>query len=608
MAASKDYEQLIFHPKAEDLKEFEEIAAAAKDAGFTHVFISDLSERVDYRGEDADSPWCEWSVNFASVFKHAPPPGLGDAFPKKWVKRQMDFMKAKHEIAEKLGLRCAYHGLEPHWLPERVYGEHPQWRGGRCDNSLRTTGMYFAVDVDNEEVRALYREAMKTIVTECPLLDVFVFHTNDCGAGYPWEGRLYVNPNGPTDTLGGDMGLRVAEFLKTLRQGAADGGVDARVFSSVYNWFTPDETHLVVRSLEPGIGLLGTAPGDLAAECSLGGAGGWGDQVIDGYPRPMGVVRAVRNIKKSPAVRFQASGGNPDYFTAFKVAMAEPAAETPRQRLDLLAKIAAALYADDVVDDVLEAWERLQRSSVQEGTAGIKTFLGPVMLRWLVRPMVPHQEMLTEAERSYWEPYIYQSAASQPESYLDYLNGTGKPMAATWDEATPKCIAVDGIDATLKSAAAVLERAAEKTSSKDAAKKLINDARRIRAKASVYLTVRHFFQMGTLIYERDRDNARAEKAGLVDPAVPDLSQGSMGSHGLFFMFRAMRWELDNTNELIRLIEESPVPLIVQTRDKAREGALIMGPDLLDGLKKKVAAMVKYWRTAEKGYYLPTKGG
>jgi len=608
MAASKDYEQLIFHPKAEDLKEFEEIAAAAKDAGFTHVFISDLSERVDYRGEDADSPWCEWSVNFASVFKHAPPPGLGDAFPKKWVKRQMDFMKAKHEIAEKLGLRCAYHGLEPHWLPERIYAEHPQWRGGRCDNSLRTTGMYFAVDVDNEEVRALYREAMKTIVTECPLLDVFVFHTNDCGAGYPWEGRLYVNPNGPTDTLGGDMGLRVAGFLKTLRQGAADGGVDARVFSSVYNWFTPDETHLVIRSLEPGIGLLGTAPGDLAAECSLGGAGGWGDQVIDGYPRPMGVVRAVRNIKKSPAVRFQASGGNPDYFTAFKVAMAEPAAETPRQRLDLLEKIAAALYADDVVDDVLEAWERLQKSSVQEGTAGIKTFLGPVMLRWLVRPMVPHQKMLTEAERSYWEPYIYQSAASQPESYLDYLNGTGKPMAATWDEATPKCIAVDGIEATLKSAAAVLEKAAEKTSSKDAAKKLVNDARRIRAKASVYLTVRHFFQMGTLIYERDRDNARAEKAGLVDPAVPDLSQGSMGSHGLFFMFRAMRWELDNTNELIRLIEESPVPLIVHTGDKAREGAFIMGPDLLDGLKKKVAAMVKYWRTAEKGYYLPTKGG
>ena len=94
----------------------------------------------------------------------------------------------------------------------------------------------------------------------------------------------------------------------------------------------------------------------------------------------------------------------------------------------------------------------------------------------------------------------------------------------------------------------------------------------------------------------------------VSPEKPDLPLGGMGSHGLFYLHRALRWELDNVNELISLVESSPVPLIRHTPDKSREGALIMGPDLLEGLKRKAAIMIKYWRTAEKGYYMPTKGG
>jgi hypothetical protein len=72
------------------------------------------------------------------------------------------------------------------------------------------------------------------------------------------------------------------------------------------------------------------------------------------------------------------------------------------------------------------------------------------------------------------------------------------------------------------------------------------------------------------------------------------------------MQRAMRWELDNTNELIEILERSPVPLIVT--NKAYEGSLVMGPGLLSQLRKKVAVTLKYWRTADVGYYRPTMGG
>jgi len=190
--------QLCFSPRTLDLKEFEDLAAAAKDAGFTHIFISDLSERTDCFGEDKDSPWCEWSCVLASIFKHFTPPGLEDAFPAAFVKRQMEFMQAKHRIVEKLGLQAAYYGVEPNWLNDKVYRKHPHWRGSRADNSLRTTGLYFAPNTDHPEVREAYRCAVREITKRCPRLSFYSFVTNDSGAFYPWEKRMYVNVNGPT--------------------------------------------------------------------------------------------------------------------------------------------------------------------------------------------------------------------------------------------------------------------------------------------------------------------------------------------------------------------------------------------------------------------------
>jgi hypothetical protein len=90
---------LILNPRTRDLKEFEQLARAAKDAGFTHVVISELSERTDLQGADKDSPWCQWSTIMPAIFKHATPPGLEDAYPAAFVKRQMAFMEAKHDIA-----------------------------------------------------------------------------------------------------------------------------------------------------------------------------------------------------------------------------------------------------------------------------------------------------------------------------------------------------------------------------------------------------------------------------------------------------------------------------------------------------------------------------
>ena len=606
---------LIFSPRTRDMKEFEILARAAKEAGFTHVRISELSGRTDLQGLDKDSPWCDWSTILPTIFKHSTPPGIEDAYPADFVKRERALMKAKYDIAEKLGLRAAYYGLEPNWLNDAVYRKHPQWRGSRADNALRSTGMYFAPNTDHPEVRELYRWALKDICTLCPNLDVFQFVTNDSGAFYPWAQRLFVNQHGPTGYENRDMGERVVGFLQALRQGALDAGVDAHFYTA--QGFTTEERLLLQKSLQPGIGVEGMAPEPYTEEGSLSGCGSWGGTgwmpalPVNKQPTPMEVVGGVANLKTSKVRRFGSGGNSLDYFVAFKAALACPPATSVRSRLDVLEKVAAAVYAPDVVDAVIQAWDSLELAyTMMDGSSGfgVDVWTGPVMGRWINRPLVAHQELLTEDERAYWEPYLYQSKVAQPDTYLDYLTILPYPEATTWEEASKTCMYIDRVSDILASAANGLSAAAGKTENAQARAKLKLDADRVRVLRCLTLTVRQYLQVGTLIRQRDLENAQAPKLTTIEPISPNLPKGNLGSSGLFFMHRAMRWELDNTYELISLLEQSPEPLIFTEQDQANEGSLLLGPHLLEQLHRKVEIMLKYWRTAEDGYYQPTKGG
>jgi hypothetical protein len=272
------------------------------------------------------------------------------------------------------------------------------------------------------------------------------------------------------------------------------------------------------------------------------------------------------------------------------------------------------------VDEIVDAWYILERAETMAGVAGANPFGGVLMLRWLTRPFVAHQELLTEDEKSYWTPYIYQSQASQPDTWLDYLNQSGYKIAHTWEDAGRICCAIDAIEGTLAAASSKLLEAADKTKDKRAKEKLIADSYRIRAQRSLYLTTRHYLQLGTLIYARDAALKKYYGGAGVSPATsspmpstdpddyPGLPKGNYGDNGLFFLHRSMRWELDNTNELLKLIKESPVPLFHTAPTKEFACSLLLEPNYAENLQKKVDITLKYWRTAEIGWYRPTLGG
>jgi len=611
--------QLFFSPRTYNLKEFEELGRHAKDAGFTHLYISWLRDRTDYRGDNADSPWCEWSVLMPSLFKHVQLKGLEAAFPAAWIKRQAEWMRRKHDICSKLGMKAAYFGIEPHWLSNRVYEQHPEWRGSRCDNSLRSAGLFFTPNVDHPEVRELYRQAVARVVKMCPLVDTFLFHTNDAGAGFIWSKKSYVNENGPTGYENRDMGVRVAEFLTNIRQGAQDAGVkDPHVFMPA-GPFTREEEKLIHSQMKPGIGVQGrlrSSDTDVVRECSMGHAGSWrgGDVGMDplyrSLPDPFGVADAADSIKAGQVARFQSSGCSPDYFSALKLALQMPVIKTQQDRLNTLLHMAAGMYGKDVAEDVVEAWYLMNQGVAEENMSLADWFAG-VMLRWLTRPMVAHQDLLTEDEKSYWIRHIYQSKKADPDTWMSYGNVVGYPSVYGWADATSKALGIDRAEGTYYQAAMMLKAAADKAKNRKAAKRLMADYYVVRVHRCVIKTARHFGQMHALILDRDAYLKKLEKNGetmtQTRPESPDMPTGNIGSHGLFFMHRAMRWELDNTNELIKLLQEAPEPVFF-TVDAANEGSLVLGPDMVGKLKKKVKIMLKHWREAEHGYYRPTLGG
>ena len=70
----------------------------------------------------------------------------------------------------------------------------------------------------------------------------------------------------------------------------------------------------------------------------------------------------------------------------------------------------------------------------------------------------------------------------------------------------------------------------------------------------------------------------------------------------------MRWELDNTNDLIDLIKRATEPLFFTAPESSWTGALALEKDLLASLERKVDITLKHWRNAEIGWYRATYGG
>jgi len=105
-------------------------------------------------------------------------------------RRILQIVKERCAILKELGMKAAFFGKEPAWLPEAVYQAHPEWRGPRCEHPRRARNTYYAPCIDQPEVLAMYRKAVAELCRQAPI-ETFSLLTNDSGGGICWSVSLY---------------------------------------------------------------------------------------------------------------------------------------------------------------------------------------------------------------------------------------------------------------------------------------------------------------------------------------------------------------------------------------------------------------------------------
>ena len=76
-----------------------------------------------------------------------------------------------------------------------------------------------------------------------------------------------------------------------------------------------------------------------------------------------------------------------------------------------------------------------------------------------------------------------------------------------------------------------------------------------------------------------------------------------GNPDLLLLNEFMRDELDNTTELIEVLEQTGLDLVCHSETKDEEDTFKLGPDLIEQLRKKMKIMRDHWLDA--GRYLAT---
>jgi hypothetical protein len=219
------FTKVVFGCYTTDLKDFERFATRAKKSGATHINIT--AEDLPWGSWQYDTPgdpYPTWNISNVGLLKICPPPALQKYIPSDYGEKILTILENRCHLLRRLGLKAAFTTFEPQMLPEAVFTDHPLWQGSRVDHPHRSKVARFAPAVDDPQVRALYREAVSTLIRYCPEIDILSLHTNDSGAGLDSSVGLYSGGNGNTLYESRPMYERLRDFFSALQMGARDSG------------------------------------------------------------------------------------------------------------------------------------------------------------------------------------------------------------------------------------------------------------------------------------------------------------------------------------------------------------------------------------------------
>ena len=529
-----------------------------------------------------------------------PHPKIAPHMPAAWVAAKRNLLLAKAGLVKELGLEAIFRGKNSHILPESFFSQYPHLRGPRCDHPRRSTQEAFSMCVDLPENLEMVEWMMAELKRNVPGITAVITGTNDAGAGLCWAASLYPGPNGPRHCMNRNAGVRVRDLSAAVHRGAVKGGGKIVLhWGNVNFWQNELE---VVRPLLPEDTYIDRYdPAHLSV----------GTRINANYPflgviDPLDIISDMERYH-DPNTRELSVGSSAMYSRAQDLPesvaklldIVEDCISQPTgslsERLEKMKKFAALWGGENNSEKVFEAFFDMNRAftlknAATSGYGGYSNFYCGVSMRHLTRPLVIKPELLTADQEAYFLPHVFNP--DQNEARMDYIDFHGSRMQGTpsWNYAG------------LRSALSLANRAGLTLESLEGAPEgawLKKVGRSLRMWASEVRSIHNFYHAQLI-----RDEHAETLAG--EPKIPPKVESWDGESGYLEWYEILRDELDNTNELIAMLEDGGIELVARAKDPRYEDTFLLGPDLIDQLKKKASIMREHWLDAQKYLASPHK--
>jgi len=585
----------VVYNTGEEQQEFKAYAtqmARLKSFGRVDVCINSPALKSDFEIPGGSCDWHEYASYNRSVAAFFPDKTLIPFIPAELVTKNRQLLLSKAGILRELGLSAYFRSNEPRFLPEAFFDKYPHMRGPRVDHPRRSVKKEYAPCFHQTENIEMYRNMVDQLFKNVPEIRTFYFSMNDAGSGFCWGDWLYSGPNGPADCKHINKSECVLSMLKVFKDGARQTGHDIDI--SFRGMFTDEELDELVPEL----------PENCFAENRntqpVKGINTMFAYPVRGIINPLEILRTLARSTGSGTERYflnfcsSYSRGHENIETIEKVVdiveshLKNPAGEGEINALQSLKELCIKWAGSESADLLFDAFITLDRIRKETGAGleGLSPLYWGVSARHITRPLVFAPQRLTPEEEKHFMPYIFNISVDEARNdYMDIHGGNRElPPDATDDLA-------NGLR-RVYTAIGKIQNAPEQ-------QYLNNLAKSLRLYACVIKSCGNFND-AQIIRNRNKEIL----AGPVHR--PNKIPTWTGDQDLLTFNEIMRDELDNTQDIIDILEDGGMELICYAKPPFPEDTFILGPELIDQLKKKRKIMLAHWTDIEGYLVTPFK--
>ena len=415
-----------------DIADYEKAAGIANRFGGTHLSANQIDPSMWQwdAAMDRKDPYPNWTMHRPAFFKFYVPEKLRKYIPSDYTDGNLEMLRERAKVLKKHGLKAVYSAaIDPAYLPEQVFIDHPDWRGPRTDHPRRARLQYFAPCTDNPEVREMYKESIRELCKACPF-EYFDVMANDSAAGF-CHFPLYPGESGPVACRHISKQDRLINWLTLIQEGAAEAGCKAQVN---FNRYVPGDVLIFAKPLlKDGQSLMNQRTDGSPATAIIGFPNRFGETSfpIAYLPRMVTYAKQLQAAELTDANLHISVKGTEDYdaISLIEKALRKPIGQGQIARYTALREVAAEFVGAADAEKLVSVWDDIEElltrlDGFREGPRGANYgLLAFVHQRWITRPLVCFPERLEGEERDYWRNYLFQ--ATTEENALDYINLQG---------------------------------------------------------------------------------------------------------------------------------------------------------------------------------------